>query len=73
MDDLNQNDKAAIEHNWVKKELEWCDRQRCLHFSEDKRALHTIDKINAYSRQLRDYTTIANGIAKILTDKPFIG
>lgn len=70
--DLTVNDIANLEHNWVKNELDWCDRQISLHQSGDDRAVKSLDELYKYSRDLRNYTTVNNGQAEILTDKPVL-
>lgn len=71
-DDISDKEIANIEHCWVKEQLEWCDLQVKLHQSGDSRAVKTIDEIYRYSRDLRNYTTVEDGQAKLLTEKPVL-
>ncbi len=68
--DLTEDEVANIEHHWVKLQLEWCDHQIRLHNSQDKRAEGTLEKVYSYSVKLRDYTTVSDKQAKVITEKP---
>lgn len=71
-DDMTKQEIANMEHRWVKSQLEWCDLQKKLHHSQDERAISTIDAIYKYSRDLRSYTTVKDGQAEILIERPVI-
>lgn len=62
-------DSAIVEYrkNWVLSEFDWYDTQIKYHARNDtKRAVATVDELNAYAIALSDY--IVDGV--ICTDKP---
>ena len=48
---------ALIEHAWVISELDKIQVELMYHWTDDKRASHTLDAWKQYARDLRNYTT----------------
>lgn len=63
-----------IEHEWVKSELAQVQIELMYHWTDDKRASRTLEDWKEYARDLRDYTSKANGIVTVTTnERPLVG
>lgn len=61
------------EHEWVKSELKAVDLQISLHLTDDRRAAGTLEDWKQYARDLRDYTSEADGVVTVnAMDRPVI-
>lgn len=61
---------ARIEHAWVISELDKIQIELMYHWTDDKRASHTLNAWKRYARELRDYTTSRNdGIPEVVGDE----
>lgn len=65
-DELLEFQRVVNEHHWVQSELENVQIELMYHWTDDERAISTLERWKQYARDLRNYTTTdANGNPQI--------